>query len=562
MSVWGHDHGDTHAELYGAPLGTARELVVWTLLQAGIDELEPDEPDLPEETRRAAAVLDRIGWPGDPLTSVILERDDLRLLRRAALVGLGAAAEAVEEAAGQATHGSGVWDGRDAMAELRRCTDLLDLLGWPATEERGPAETADDAASDLEAAVLVFDPHDGAIRSVSRRFAEMSGFTAAELVGTTPPYPFALADDSPDRGREAILALLGCGRFVETTRMMRRRDGVMRPVRVYLTPVWGADGAVQSVAAVVMDESARLRIADALLDEDERLRRLLDGVPVHLWTLGPDGRTYTRNRAWREWLGRPAEERRDPGTLLTAIHPDDRHLAGAIVRPALAEGRAFEVELRLRNAGGEHRWVLLSGMPRHGGDGAFLGHIGTALDVHDRKLREMTLQEAAGRLAAGDGARDGLHRLAGAVAEDLPALIAEEAADLLGADGCLVVRFHGRGAAVVAGAGLMTAGDARIPASGQGSLAPVRMLGRPGRVDAIETLDEDDAQRLVAEAKGIRSTVSAPLHLDGRPWGAIVAGSRRPAAFGADDEARLARFSVLAGLALGARAAAPARTRA
>jgi PAS domain S-box-containing protein len=551
MSARGSQGGGTHLALRGDLLVAARALVASALLEAGVDELDPDEPEVSQEIRDAASLLDRLGWPGDPGGSVLLEPGDRDLLRRAAMVGLGAAAEAVEEAAGQATHGSGEWGGRDAVTDLRRCAALLDLVGWTPDDDGDPAGRPGGDASDLEAAVLVLSADDGAVRSVSRRFTAMTGFAAADVVGTTPPYPFSGSAEAADVYRAETLALLRAGRFVETTRHLRDSDGRTRPVRVYLTPVAEEAGAPGAVVAVLMDEAARARVVDALLDEDDRLARLFDEVPVNMWTLSADGAEYRRNRAWRRWLGAGERSPGDLESLITVAHPDDLPATRAIVGPALAEGRPFELEVRVRNADGDHRWVLVSGHPRHDADGRFTGHVGTALDIHDRKLRELALHEEAGRLATGgDGAGGGLARLA--AASDVPAMIAEEAADLVGADGCTVVRFDAGDGVVVAATGVGPAPGSRVPTSGPGSLARVRMLGRPGRVEHIAAVATGDPHRDLAGRLGVASAVSVPLHAGGRPWGAISAVSGRQAAFGPDEEARLARFSVLASLALAA----------
>ena len=50
------------------------------------------------------------------------------------------------------------------------------------------------------------------------------------------------------------------------------------------------------------------------------------------------------------------------------------------------------MEYRLRRHNGEYRWVLDTGIPRRAGDGTFLGYIGCADDISDRRLAE---EEAA-----------------------------------------------------------------------------------------------------------------------------------------------------------------------
>ena len=59
---------------------------------------------------------------------------------------------------------------------------------------------------------------------------------------------------------------------------------------------------------------------------------------------------------------------------------------------ALSERSRWEYEYRLRSAQGEHRWVVDRGVPRYEG-GSFAGYVGTAIDIHERKLMEARLRE-------------------------------------------------------------------------------------------------------------------------------------------------------------------------
>ena len=52
------------------------------------------------------------------------------------------------------------------------------------------------------------------------------------------------------------------------------------------------------------------------------------------------------------------------------------------------------MEYRLRRYDGEYRWVLDHGVPRFDQDGSFVGYIGIAVDVTDRKKTEQALQQA------------------------------------------------------------------------------------------------------------------------------------------------------------------------
>lgn len=71
------------------------------------------------------------------------------------------------------------------------------------------------------------------------------------------------------------------------------------------------------------------------------------------------------------------------------VHPDDYdHCLDAYVK-AFDAREPFSIEYRLRRHDGEFRWIIDQGIPRHDADGAFIGYIGSCLDITDEKrLRE------------------------------------------------------------------------------------------------------------------------------------------------------------------------------
>ena len=58
---------------------------------------------------------------------------------------------------------------------------------------------------------------------------------------------------------------------------------------------------------------------------------------------------------------------------------------------AFDQREPFQVEHRLRRHDGEYRWAVTAGVPRFNVDGSFVGYIGTAIDVTERKLAEEAL---------------------------------------------------------------------------------------------------------------------------------------------------------------------------
>jgi len=88
----------------------------------------------------------------------------------------------------------------------------------------------------------------------------------------------------------------------------------------------------------------------------------------------------------------------------------------------------------------------------------------------------------------------------------------------------------------------------RLPLEGDTINALVRRTGAAARVDSYDGMSGELAERL--RQLGIRSEVGAPVIVDGRIWGALIAGTDEPEPLGAGAELRLARFAELVATAV------------
>jgi PAS domain S-box-containing protein len=147
---------------------------------------------------------------------------------------------------------------------------------------------------------------------------------------------------------------------------------------------------VQSVANVAGAAVERARADDVVRDSERRFRELADTAPALMWMTDPDGHVIFVNEGWLRFTGRTLEDELGD-TFASSAHPEDRDALAASWARAMAGRDEFRAEYRLHRRDGAYRWVLEVGVPRYVA-GEFLGYVGTATDIHERKAMEESLR--------------------------------------------------------------------------------------------------------------------------------------------------------------------------
>jgi PAS domain S-box-containing protein len=129
---------------------------------------------------------------------------------------------------------------------------------------------------------------------------------------------------------------------------------------------------------------------------DQRFRELLDATPIMVWMSGTDAVCTFFNRAWLEFRGRTLVEELGSGWT-EGLHPDDRDLCLETYLKAFAARAPFRLQYRVQRAGGAYAWIENSGTPLIE-DTVFVGFMGTAMDVSDRRSSLFTPDRESVRL--------------------------------------------------------------------------------------------------------------------------------------------------------------------
>ena len=110
---------------------------------------------------------------------------------------------------------------------------------------------------------------------------------------------------------------------------------------------------VHVVAHSLSSESGGTEFIGAVMDitiakkSEDRIRQIIDTVPALIWTARPDGSLDFISQRWLDYAGITLEQKQG-SELGEQCHPDDCDQLRRKWRAALAEGKPFETEARVR----------------------------------------------------------------------------------------------------------------------------------------------------------------------------------------------------------------------
>ncbi len=113
---------------------------------------------------------------------------------------------------------------------------------------------------------------EGRLTYVNSAFCRMTGYSADELVGHTPPLPYWLPDHT-ERRQELLHRLEDTGSTPEGVELrFRRKNGEMLDVMLFESPLIDADGRHTGWMGSVLDITEQKRARELALQQEERLQ--------------------------------------------------------------------------------------------------------------------------------------------------------------------------------------------------------------------------------------------------------------------------------------------------
>ena len=138
--------------------------------------------------------------------------------------------------------------------------------------------------------------------------------------------------------------------------------------------------------------------AKVLSDSEARFRAMANSAPALIWMSGTDQRFTFFNKAWLNLTGRTLDQELGKGWT-EGLHLEDSRNFLERYNRSFAARENFSLEHRLRRYDGQYCWILNNAVPRFDADGTFLGYIGSAIDVSQRRAAETNLRQQREQLA-------------------------------------------------------------------------------------------------------------------------------------------------------------------
>ncbi|HTY37460.1 MAG TPA: PAS domain S-box protein [Bacteroidota bacterium] len=251
------------------------------------------------------------------------------------------------------------------------------------------------------------------IRGWNPAAERMFGYSAQEAIGRQ--YDFIVPET--DRSQVARIAevLTAEGGSQRTTNRNVTKDGRTIDCEWFNTALVNSSGEMIGVTSLVQDVTERTRTADALNQERNLLRTLIDSLPdsVYIYIKDAQSRYIINNLAHLRSLGVARQEDVTGKTSFDFFAREGAERFYADEQEIIRTGQPMidREEIVYDNAIGEVRWHLTTKVPLTDASGKVVGLVGMSSDITERKRAEEALKESEARFRSlYDNSTVGLYR--------------------------------------------------------------------------------------------------------------------------------------------------------
>ncbi|WP_052002795.1 EAL domain-containing protein [Microvirga sp. BSC39] len=174
---------------------------------------------------------------------------------------------------------------------------------------------------------------------------------------------------------------------------VRHVNGEYRWFVTRTVPLFNTDGVVEEWVGTITDNHEQKSAAERVRISEERYRALIEASASVVWLAAADG-AMVGGAGWTALSGQGPNEYSGSGWL-KAVHPDDQESVREGWMQAVSSGTACVVQFRIRQGDGTYRWALARAVPLKDQSSAVREWVGTVTDIHDSRIAELKLWQAA-----------------------------------------------------------------------------------------------------------------------------------------------------------------------
>jgi PAS domain S-box-containing protein len=235
----------------------------------------------------------------------------------------------------------------------------------------------------------------------NKRASEITGYSVAELIKTTIK-DLVHPDELKKIMERYRKRLAGEPIPIQYETIIIRKDGKSIPIELTASKtVWQGQPAD---LVIIRDISGRKKVEEALRENEERLRMVLESSVDNLYRRNLKTNTYEymspaveriSGYSPEEILSMPLE------SVVSMIHPDDVDTVKRVIRETMTSDKsAYLLEYRFRHKDGQYRWLSDLFTVVRDEQGCPLYFVGSVRDITERKQAEKELHESEERYRA------------------------------------------------------------------------------------------------------------------------------------------------------------------
>ncbi len=244
---------------------------------------------------------------------------------------------------------------------------------------------------------IIITDLEGRIEYVNPKFVETTGYTLEEVRGQTPG--ILKSGDQDDEFYEDLWTTIRAGCEWHGEFHNKRKDGTFFWEQATIAPVYDPDGKMTHFIAIKEDITARKEAEEALQQERNLLRTLIDTLPDLILVKDLQGRFILVNKALARIAGASSPEEMIGKTEFDYVPREIASEFWELEQEILRTGEPIINRMEQSiTPSGEVKWILTSKVPFYDSQGEIAGVVGIARDVTALKEAEEQLRRYAQQL--------------------------------------------------------------------------------------------------------------------------------------------------------------------